>query len=566
MGKRIAVCIALLLLLLSLPAGAAEVQAPSVKLDPVTARLSAGGKTPYAGGQVTILVKNDAGIYYMRGMAAGEDGSFTFQIQLDAEADPSGTYTVLLGGAGLTAVEDSFLFISATDDAAIIAATKNIKTASAMEAVVAEWGPKCGLDTTGDFALLSGDGQEAVYDSLCRRTYAGGLDFAAAFAYSAAVVRLNEASETDVALLEEKAEILEIDLGEDSRFAALADKSAVYAAMLGADLPANDKAAVQKLFEAALNVSEVNELTTENRDEIPEYVEKLGGDLEDFNRLSKTKQATAIKAVMKELEKKPFADAEAFLEAFDDAVKEAGKKTSSPGSSSSSSSSSGGGGGMQFAADDKTVENAKNENTAVSTPAAGTETTPAPPVQTGVSFFDVPAEHWAAESIAYLSAQGILAGYEDGTFRPDSPVKREEFVKIIVAALPIPAEETAKTFSDVAESDWFYAPVMQAYAVNLVKGVDFGVFGAGQHITREQLCTMVWRGMKLCDLYLTDGKPVSFTDADAVSDYAAEAVEALSRGGVIGGMGDGSFAPQGTATRAQVAKIMYGLLKGGIAA
>ena len=50
---------------------------------------------------------------------------------------------------------------------------------------------------------------------------------------------------------------------------------------------------------------------------------------------------------------------------------------------------------------------------------------------------------------------------------------------------------------------------------------------------------------------------VAFTDADSISDYAMASVTALCNAGIIDGMGDGSFAPTGSLTRAQAAKVTY---------
>ena len=57
-------------------------------------------------------------------------------------------------------------------------------------------------------------------------------------------------------------------------------------------------------------------------------------------------------------------------------------------------------------------------------------------------------------------------------------------------------------------------------------------------------------------LSLKDGKP-AFSDADDISDYAAEAVSALSSAGIINGYENGIFDPNGKLTRAQTAKLVY---------
>ena len=73
-------------------------------------------------------------------------------------------------------------------------------------------------------------------------------------------------------------------------------------------------------------------------------------------------------------------------------------------------------------------------------------------------------------------------------------------------------------------------------------------------ITREQLATMLWR---YAGSPAGDGSAIGrFTDSGKVSSYAVEAMNWAVGTGLIGGMGDGTLAPQGSATRAQVATIL----------
>ena len=82
------------------------------------------------------------------------------------------------------------------------------------------------------------------------------------------------------------------------------------------------------------------------------------------------------------------------------------------------------------------------------------------------SFKDVPATHAAFNAVEYLKEKGVLAGYSDGTFRPNTKVNRAEAVKIIVGSVvskeTIDAYPAAKIYSDVAVDAWYAAYV--AYA------------------------------------------------------------------------------------------------------
>lgn len=85
------------------------------------------------------------------------------------------------------------------------------------------------------------------------------------------------------------------------------------------------------------------------------------------------------------------------------------------------------------------------------------------------SFSDVPSNHLAFQAVEYLKEKGIIAGYSDGTFRPDKKVNRAEAVKIIVAPL-IPADQlphlTAAAYNDVPIEAWF-APYVEVARTKL---------------------------------------------------------------------------------------------------
>ena len=79
----------------------------------------------------------------------------------------------------------------------------------------------------------------------------------------------------------------------------------------------------------------------------------------------------------------------------------------------------------------------------------------------------------------------------------------------------------------------------------------------GEPITRQDVCVIAAKLLKNAE-----NEDSSFTDWDEVADYAKESVARLAGAKIISGMGDGSFGPRRTCTRAQAAKIIYGILKG----
>jgi hypothetical protein len=87
------------------------------------------------------------------------------------------------------------------------------------------------------------------------------------------------------------------------------------------------------------------------------------------------------------------------------------------------------------------------------------------------SFADVPSSRSDAEAIGYLSEQGIVRGYEDGTFRPDAPISRAEALKILMAPLLSGASlASSSPFTDVPAQAWYLPSVERARALGIVAG------------------------------------------------------------------------------------------------
>ena len=181
-------------------------------------------------------------------------------------------------------------------------------------------------------------------------------------------------------------------------------------------------------------------------------------------------------------------------------------------------------------------------------------------VYNDVTFSDISNVKWAKEAIEYLAARGVISGPGDGTFRPNDNVTRAEFIKMLMMALELEDEEAVCTFSDVNEGAWYYKPIATAQKLGIVKGKGDGTFGVNDEILRQDMTVMTYRTEQLLDIDLDDDVNVEpFTDEAEISSYAKEAVTAMQRAGIINGIGDGSFAPKNSVTRAEAAVIIYRL-------
>ena len=192
----------------------------------------------------------------------------------------------------------------------------------------------------------------------------------------------------------------------------------------------------------------------------------------------------------------------------------------------------------------------------------GSPVTPPEPIlgSNEESFNDISDVDWAKEAINYLAEKGIVSGRDEKRFAPKDNVKREEFVKMIVLAFDLKNDGNSDiSFSDVNTDEWYAPYIKTAYALGIVNGVSKNKFGIGSYISRQDMAVMITRAK---NIELADNTPENtFTDAEQIADYARVSVAYLKNAGVINGYDDGSFRPSGNVTRAETAKVLYGLLK-----
>ncbi|MBX3246256.1 MAG: S-layer homology domain-containing protein [Myxococcales bacterium] len=104
----------------------------------------------------------------------------------------------------------------------------------------------------------------------------------------------------------------------------------------------------------------------------------------------------------------------------------------------------------------------------------------------GARFRDVQAS-WANAMISSLSERGVIAGYSDGTFRPNHLVTRAELAALLVAAFPRCATtRPVRAFRDVPESHWAHAAVDRAQRCAMMSGYPDGSFGPARSTTRVE--------------------------------------------------------------------------------
>jgi hypothetical protein len=177
--------------------------------------------------------------------------------------------------------------------------------------------------------------------------------------------------------------------------------------------------------------------------------------------------------------------------------------------------------------------------------------------------FDDTKTHWAREYIGKLAARGVVNGMGDNLYQPDSPLTRAQFLTMLAKTIyGLDVSQSASAgFKDVPETEWFYNYVNWGFENGIVKGIDNETFAPNDKITREQMAIMLDNFTESIELILPEvNNAITFTDSDLISSWAAESVEKIISSGIMGGYPEGDFKPQGNATRAEAATVIYKLL------
>lgn len=174
------------------------------------------------------------------------------------------------------------------------------------------------------------------------------------------------------------------------------------------------------------------------------------------------------------------------------------------------------------------------------------------------SFRDVTSAHWAFASVERAAELGLVTGYSDGTFRPDTPVTRAQFVLMLWRMCGKPAAAKAASFAD-ASADWYQDALSWAVEKGYVNGLSDTRFGPDAPITRQQAMAILFRlngGQRGTELTLTGIYEQTFADSTTIASWAKDATWWAVYHELVSGVGGSRIAPEANASRAQIAAIL----------
>ena len=169
-------------------------------------------------------------------------------------------------------------------------------------------------------------------------------------------------------------------------------------------------------------------------------------------------------------------------------------------------------------------------------------------------FDDVAKSAWYYKAVEYVAENGIMSGVSAREFAPNAGFSRAMLAQTLYAMSGKPAVKAEGTFADVVANAWYADAVNWAAEKGYVSGVGDGKFAPDASVTREQMALILYRYAGSPDASGMAQK--EFADSSSVSAYAADAIRWAVHEGLISGMENNTLAPQGTATRAQVATIL----------
>ena len=486
--------------------------------------------------------------------AVGADGSFTLTWRLPASeaALPAAerSYTAVLGNTDTyTAVADRALslYFAKEDEigTALAAVADAVAAGSASELQNV-------LEANGDILQITGALSDRIYvhsaaevlESVLAQGMAEGFadltSLQTALNEALGVAALNTAEAgTFASVIQRYGGSLKLDTAKYSADAALA------AAMNGCapsvlrefELKLPDKAA-----EAFRTVEAVAAVNIAARGQVLDMLE----DYQDIFRLD-TGSLTGTKrnAVASKLcvtdASKAYATVQAVRRAYENALKPedsgfGGGTGSRPGGGNTNTGGGSGAGLVEIEPDDPPREAAKE------------------------IFHDLDGVPWAKTYIENLAKAGVINGKREGFFDPESSVTREEFTKMLVLALELPAAETEAEFSDVDANAWYAPFVNAAVEAGLLQGYDNGTIGIGASITREEAATLIARGADFAKCEITPAEALTFEDVLEISEFAADAVRSCQGAKIIQGNDQNQFLPKNPITRAECAKMIFCLM------
>lgn len=180
-------------------------------------------------------------------------------------------------------------------------------------------------------------------------------------------------------------------------------------------------------------------------------------------------------------------------------------------------------------------------------------------VAEAASFSDIGPTDTLKPIVEELNDKGIVSGYPDGTYRPQTKMERQHVAALLSRAVPLPAVKPGKAFKDVLVTHRNYSDIRALQRAGIIDGTANGYFQPKGPITRAQMAKILTETFQLKN----DGVTHPFKDVPS-THWANGAIGALYANDITSGNSHGNFQPEGVVTRGEYARFLHRalLLKG----
>lgn len=486
------------------------------------------------------------------GMVINDDGSFSYSFM---PGFSKGSYTVGIGGSHTTDEAAHIKYYTAADLAEANTDAKNVSTKDDVKDYIEKHGDTFSLTNFVYEKLNAVGGLDAAYEKIAEKKYADAAELNQAISRNLIYAalkndKISAADKTETVNIFAANSFKLTDLDIWKAYLKAADAREGIVGILSSDRNLSVENFVTSFQESAVaGLVKYNSTIWGDVDSVisayNESIIKLTSD--EYSKYTSEKRNVCQDIINKKGEISDFSDFKEKLKALIKtySTSDTDDSTGKPGSSTGGGGRGSGSGG---------IRGGKNSGSQTST----TVVVPPKTAEEAKTFNDLASVKWAEKAINTLYQKGYINGKSEKNFDPDSTIKREEFLKMLMNVLEIPTSDAELPFTDVNDDSWFRGYVVGAKEKGICGGVGDNLFGTGMNITRQDMAVMLYNASKIRNVELEKAQDISFEDLDDVSDYARDAVSALSNSGIIKG-DNNRFLPNDSATRAEAAVMMYRL-------
>ncbi len=172
------------------------------------------------------------------------------------------------------------------------------------------------------------------------------------------------------------------------------------------------------------------------------------------------------------------------------------------------------------------------------------------------TFSDIKQDDWFYNDVMFVFQNKIMTGMSESEFSPNTTLNRAMMITILHRIDGDNSIYEKDIFHDVEKNSWYENAVNWGYENKIVSGISENTFAPMDHLTREQLCVMLYHYIKHIGVKTEFADISSYSDNHTVSDWAKDAVCWAVQEKIITGKGNNTLAPKDSATRAEAATVI----------